>query len=869
MNVISSWLQRRRLERELAEEMQEHLEEKVAQFQEEGYSEDQARSLARLQFGNMSLQREDSREVWGWPVLEQFWQDLQFGWRMLTKAPAFTLTAVSILALGIGLNTAMFSAVKAVLLSALPYPQPERIVELRQSAKDGHLMNVSTPDFRDWRTQSKTMASMATYGVDTATLSGSFPARRIRAAAVGVGFFDVLATQANIGRTFGTNEQQPGGPSTLVLSYELGASLFGTSAEALQKVVRLNGMDFTVIGILPPRFSFPDTAQLWVPGDLFPDDTARSAHNNRVIGRLKPGITLRQAQADMDLVAARLSKAYLDDKNYGIRVIPLLHFLTASIQPALWTLLGAVAMVLLIACVNLSNLQLARAANRRKEMSMRGALGAPRSRLIRQLLTENLSLAGLGGIAGLALAAAAVRFIRALAPHNIPRIENLQVDFGVLCFTGVLSILTGLAFGVLPSIQSSKADVNDALRQGAGKGEGVHQKRWSGALVVAQIALAVILLSGAALLLRSYWNLVHVNTGLDSSGVYVTGLTWPTPAIGTSVDGNHVRQAGREMLRRIRELPGVDSVAFVYGQPFDFAPDGAFEIEGRPLPADPHMYPDAEYRMISPAYFTTLKIPVLKGRDLADSDSLSGQQVAIVNQSFTRQFFPGADPLGQRIRFMGFDHQPKFMTIIGVIPDLRQVSMKEQPSPEVYADYFQHADVFTDITLVVRGPASLHSQLSKIVTALNHDTAVTFERLNDLISGSLARERLQTMLLILFAACALLLAVVGIYGLLSYTVTRRVSEIGVRMALGATSGRISGVILRHAGMLVALGLVIGLSGALLASRLLMSLLYEVQPADPFVLASVVGIFSITAFAASYLPARRASKINPLEALRTE
>lgn len=869
MNPVSRWLQKRRVEREMAAEIAEHLAEKVDQLRDEGHSEEEARALARRQFGNTTLQQEDSRAAWGWNTVEQFWQDTRFGWRVLAKTPAFTATAVIVLALGVGMNTAMFSAVKAVLLSALPYPEPERIVELRQTAKDGHTMSVSGPDFRDWRAQSQTMEYMATHGNNSVTLSGNFPARRVRMAAVGNGFFDVMGTNAAIGRTFSAGEQKPGGTPTLVFGYELAAAVFGAPANAIQKTVRLNGLVFTVIGVMPPKFNFPDNAQLWLPNDLFPDETGRSAHNNRVVGRLKPGVTVTQAQADMDVVAARLAKEYVDDRDEGIRVTSLFEFLIGGVRPALLTLFGAVTLVMLIACVNISNLQLARAAARRKEMGMRSALGAVRGRLIRQLLTESVLLAAAGGLLGLALAELAVRILRVATPANIPRIQNLGIDPGVLCFTAALSLLAGLLFGVLPSLDSSKTDVNDALKQGAGKGEGVRQKRWGQMLVVGQIALAIVLLSGAALLIKSYWKLAHVETGLASGSVYVTDLTWPASADGNSVDGAYVRKAGTQMLAQIGQLPGVRAVAFIHGLPFRGGPDGGFEIEGRPLPADPHRYPDAEYRTITPDYFKAFGVPVLRGRAFTSEDQRTARQVAIVNQSFVKEFFPAGEPLGKRIRFLGFDRKPQFMTIVGIVPDVRTSGLKHAATAEVYADYFQHADAAMNVALVVRGPASLQPKIERIVTSLNRSTAVNFESMDDLISGTIARERFQTALLTLFAGCALLLAVIGVYGLLSYAVAQRTSEMGVRMALGANSGSIARLVLGQGGVLVSAGVALGLVGSLIATRALKAMLYEVKTSDPSALVAVVAGFAAAAFIACYLPAHRASRIDPSEALRTE
>jgi len=870
MNPIARWMQKLRVERELADEMAEHLAEKIEQLHEEGHSEQEARLLARRQFGNVTLQREDSRAAWGWNAVEQFWQDTRFGLRVLAKTPGFTAIAVIVLALGIGMNTAMFSAVKAVLLSALPYPEPERIVELRQSAKDGHLMSVSHLDFLDWRAQSRTMESMAKYGEDGAvTLSGNFPTRNARMAAVGAGFFDVAATRAAIGRTFSSDEQKPGGTPALVLGYELATAVFGGAANAIQKAVRLNGLEFTVIGVMPPKFNFPNGAQVWLPNDFFPDDTARSAHNYGVVGRLKPGTTVGQAQADMDVIAARLAKQYADDKDQGIRVTSLFESLIGVVRPALLTLFGAVTLVLLIACVNISNLQLARAAARRKEMGMRSALGAARGRLIRQLLTENVLLAAAGGLLGLALAESAVRILRIAAPANIPRIQNLSVDTGVLCFTAALSLAAGLLFGVLPSLDSSRTDVNDALKQGARKGEDVRRKRWGQTLVAAEIALAIVLLSGAALLIKSYWKLAHVETGIASGGVYVAELTWPAAADGNSVDGAYVRQAATQTLVQIGELPGVQAAAFIRGLPFRGAPDGSFEIEGRPLPADPHMYPDADYRMITPGYWKAFGVPILKGRGFTEDDQRSAQQVAIVNQSFAKKFFPAGDAVGQRIRFMGFDRKPQFMTIVGIVPDMRASGLRRPATPEVYADYLQHADSAMNVALLVRGPEILQPRIERIVTLLNRDTAVHFESMEGLISGTIARDRFQTALLSVFAGCALLLAVVGIYGSLSYGVTQRTSEMGVRMALGANSRNIVQLVLGQGSAIVLTGIALGLLGSLVATRLLRAMLYEVKASDPSVLLVVVAGFTLAALAACYLPARRASQIDPAEALRTE
>lgn len=742
-------------------------------------------------------------------------------------------------------------------------------MELEQSTKDGHFIRVSMPDFRDWRAQTRTIQSLAVSGgTGEVTLTGDFSTRRALMANVGTGFFDVMSTHALIGRTFSVAEQKPGGPPTIVLSYELAAVVFGMPANALKKTVHLNGMAFTVIGVMLPKFDYPDGAQLWIPNDLFPDDSSRSAHNYAVLGRLKPGVMVGQAQADMNVVAARLAKEYADDKDRGIRVTSLYDSLTSGVRPALLVLWSAVTLVLLIACVNISNLQLARAAARRKEMGMRSALGAARGRLIQQLFTENVLLAAAGGALGLALAELAVKILRSSAPGDIPRLQNLGIDTGVLCFTAALALFAGFLFGLLPSINSSKTELNDALKQSAGKGSDLQHKRWGQALVVGEIALALVLLSGAALLIKSYWQLTHVDTGFASSGVYLTDVTWPVSADGNSVDGAFVRRVGSQILIQVGQLPGVQAAAFIKGLPFQFAPDGGFEIEGRPLSADPHLAPDADYRLITPDYFKVFGIPILRGRAFTPADSHSSQQVAIVDQSFVTQYFPAGDLLGKRIRFFGFDRKPQFLTIVGVVPDVR-ASLNRPSEPEVYAEYFQHADTRMDANLVIRGAASQQSTIEQIVTSLNHLTAVKFENMDRVISGTVARERFETTLLAVFAACALLLAVVGVYGLLSYAVTRRTSELGVRMALGANSGNIVRLVLGQGGVLVLTGVALGLIGSLIATRALQAMLYKVKTNDPSALLAVVGGFAVAALVACYLPARRASQIDPSAALRAE
>lgn len=572
----------------------------------------------------------------------------------------------------------------------------------------------------------------------------------------------------------------------------------------------------------------------------------------------------------MNVIAVRLGKQYADDRGEGIRVVSLYEDIVGAVRPALLVLLAAVGLVLLIACVNISNLQMSRATARVKELTLRNALGASRGRLVRQLLTESVLLALAGGAAGFLLAVVGTALLRQATPASIPRIENMRVDFGVLLFTTALSIAAGVLFGVLPAIFCSRANAAEAIKQRSAKSTAAPQlKRWGNGLVVGQIALSMLLLAGAALLIKSYWKLSHVDTGLKSSGVITADLTWPT-SDGNTVNGDKVKRRSYELLEGIRRLPGVEAAALVLRLPVrSGGPNGSFEIAGRPLPPDPHQYPHAHYRAATAGYFKAFGLPVLKGRAFDVRDDRAQQQVAVVNKAFVRKFFPHEDPIGQRIRFLGFDLKPQFMTIIGIVPDVHAMGLNKPVTAEVFADYMQHTAFWLRVTLVVRGPVGDEPAIRSLIASIDPDTPVSFQSMNSIISGSISRQRFQTFLLSLFAGMALLLSAIGIYGLLSYTVTRRTSELGIRMALGADRGDVLTLVLREGGALVVAGLVLGLIAALLLTRTISSLLFGVGTSDPASFAAVVLVFGAVAMLGCYLPARRASKIDPNVALRYE
>ena len=798
-------------------------------------------------------------------------QDLRHAFRTLLKTPGFLVVAILTLALGIGANTAMFSVVKAVLLARLPYPNPERTVQLWETAEQGRHMHVSGPNFRDWREQSRAFDAMATTASDEVVITGDFSARKVRFDLVSRDFFRAVGVAPLRGRSFVDAEHKPGGALAAVLSYDLWQSAFGGDPQAVGKIVRANGMALTVVGIMPTGFDFPQRAQLWVPSEFFPDESTRSAHNYEVVGRLKPGVSIEAAQADMNTIAGRLSKQYIDDKDRGIRVVPLYDEITGPMRPALLILLGAVGLVLLIACVNIANLQMVRASSRIKELALRAALGARRGRIIRQLLTESLLVSIGGGAAGVVIAFWATELLRSRIPANIPRIENIRIDGEILAFTLALAVVCGLLFGILPALSASQTDVSEALKEGSGKNTMTGaRRRLGGALVIGEIAMATVLMAGAALLIESFWKLSNVDPGFQSNHIVTAPVTWP---MSEAEDPNAKRVAAmnRLLLERVRAIPGAESAAITNTLPIQSGgPDGSFEIEGRALPSNPHDFPDAWYRTVSTGYFETMKVPLFRGRAFSREDEReSAPQVAVVNQAFVREFFPNQDALGQRIRFFGFDEKPQFLQIVGIVHDTRSLGLGRAPNSEVFANSFQHAVGSREVTLVVRGPAAIASSVRRAIQSIDRNVPLEFQSMDDVIAESIARQRFQTALLALFATLALVLSAIGIYGVLSYTVDRRTAELGIRMALGADRLRILSMVLREGALMIGLGLASGVGGALLLTRTLTAFLYGVKPTNLTAYAAIAVLLCLTGFAACLVPARRASNTDPMVALRYE
>jgi predicted permease len=807
--------------------------------------------------------------------------DFKFALRSLWKNPGFTLLAVTVMALGIGANTAVFSVVNAVLLKPLAFHEPDRIVTLSSFWKEsggrgfGDFLFrgfVSAPDYHDWHDQSTAFSAMAYYQSGDASLGLGGAAEYVHVAAVTAEFLRVFAVEPAIGRFFSTEEVKPGSAGALVVSASFWQSHFGSNPGVLGQTVRMFGKDLTIVGVLPTGFHFPDKTEVWIPANtIFGETTSRGGHNYLVVGRLKPGVSLEQAQAQMDTIGARLEKQYPGtDRDQGVAVTRLRDNMVRDVRLTLWLLLGTVALVLLIACANVANLLLAKATVRTREIAIRSAVGASRSRIVRQLATESLLMALAAGAAGLVLAAWGADALVALAPADVPRLTDTHIDTGVLAFTFCTSVLASLLFGLAPALQLSRTDLIEALKQGASRAvAGGTAGRMRGALVVGEIALAVILLAGAGLLMRSFAALHDVALGFRPEKVLVMETSVPA-----SEDIESVRRAARfykTLFANVVVLPGVSAVGATRILPGHIGSDGDYFIDRLPGPGEAsNNNPQAVFSVVAPGTFSTLRIPIERGRDFSDADQYDAPFAAIINEALARKSFAGQDPIGRTI-YCGLDSD-KPMKIVGVVGDVRQYGPATAPRPEIYMPNEQHPHTATSLDVLVRTggePGALTETLRRKVRALSPDVPVKFTTMEASLAENTAAPRFRTLLLGIFAALAVILAMAGVYGVMAYTVGQRSGEIGLRMALGADTADVLRLVLRQGLALAAVGLVIGLAGAFAASRLLTSMLFEVKANDPLTYAGVAVLLGLVTLAASYIPARRAAKVDPLVALRQE
>jgi putative ABC transport system permease protein len=772
-------------------------------------------------------------------------QDLRFAIRVLLRSPGFTAVAILTLALGIGLNTALFSVVNAVLLASLPYPQSNALADISETHKNHSGIRVSTPNFRDWRASNHSFSHMAAYAQEPVNIAGGDIPVRTPLTEVSSDFFPAMGVSPVLGRTF-TTEKQP----LAVISHGLWQRTFGGNANVIGKPVRIEGQEFTIAGVMPPGFDFPNSNDVWISSELVPDTSSRSGHNNRVIGRLKQGVTLAQAQADLDAVALHVRQQDQSDRDAGCKLTDLHDSLSGRVQTPFLVLLGAVGFVLLIACVNVANLQLAKSATRQLEISVRVSLGASRYRIIRQLLTENVVLAFLGAALGLAFAYWATGLLRIFVPVDIPRIAAIRIDGAVLLFTLFVAVITGIAFGLLPALSASKTDLRSGMAQRGGHAGGV--------LVSAEIALATVLLIGAGLLLQSFWRLSQVDPGFQTKRIYTADISW-------AVDHSQLPTVYSRLFEKLHAIPGVEAAGAISALPIkDSGANGEFAIEGRPAGVRVN---DSYYRIATSDYFRALRIPLSRGRFFDAHDTAASPQVAMVNASFARTFFPGEDALGKRIRYFGFDESPQWLVIIGIVADSHDFGLSAAAQPICFVQFLQHPDRLMTGQLVVR--AASPSGIAEAIQSIDKDIPVTLRSFDDVLSTSLSRPRFQSQLLLIFASVALLLAAIGIYGVLSYAVRRRTRELGIRMALGALPAQVLRGVLREALVFALVGLTIGAAASIALTRTLASFLYGITSTDPLTFVFVALTLTIVSMVAGYLPARRATMIDPVVALRYE
>jgi len=804
--------------------------------------------------------------------------DLKYALRMLIKTPGFTVIAVLTLALGIGANSAIFSVVDTVLLQPLPFPHSDQLVMIwGTSRKELSARETgSFPDLNDFHAQSQSFIAMAAYSGAGTVLSGAGEAQELSGVAVDGDFFETIGVAPMLGRGFTADEAKVGAPNVVVLSHGLWKRAFASNPAIVGQQVAMASRSYTVLGVMPAGWKFPveaEVSEFVMPlGPLMPTAVPqRGSHFLRLMGRLKPGVSVAQADGEMKAIAAHLEQQFPDtNTDRGVAVVPMLQDIVGNVRPALLVLLGAVALVLLIACANVANLLLARAAARAREIGIRTALGASRSSIVRQLLVESLLLALLGGACGLLLAWWSVDLLATLGPRNVPRLSEIHINVGVASFTFAIAILSTLIFGLVPALQTSRANLTDALQQGAkGSTGGLHGTRVRAVLVVSQVSLSLLLLAGAGLLIRSFFNLQATNVGFDPTRLLVLDEALPR---ATYSEEQKQRAFYQQLFPKLNALPGFESAGGVNPAPFSGNDHGSsFRMDDTPDPGLGN-HPDASHVIVTPGYFHTMRIPLRSGRNFAERDNENAAHVAMVNETFVRRFLPKQDPIGQHILLDDENGGVDALEIIGVVGDAKQNEIGAPTPPEMYQPFAQSPS--RRLWLVFRTATDNLSGVQSTVRRVVHEQDPNvyvgeIEPMQLMIGKTLAQPRFNMVLLGVFASAAMALAAIGIYGVIACSVTQRTREIGIRMALGAQRTQMLQMILRQSLSVVAIGLTIGLLAAFAGTRLLASLLYGVGANDIFTYASVVLLLGGAALLASYIPARRAMRVDPMVALRYE
>jgi putative ABC transport system permease protein len=897
-------LWRRRQDEDLNEEVETHLRMAIDDRIARGETPVQATRNARRELGNIQLVHEVTRDTWGWKPIEQLAQDVRYACRMFRRTPGFAIVCLATLALGIGTNTVMFSVVNTLLLRPLPYPDSQQLLLVQ--TVDGvrrRPWGTSPPDFYSYRTEARALEHLDAFYFRPFNLTGSRDPERIPTLIVSAGFFGALRTPPIVGRGFVPDDERWGSHRVVVLTDGLWKRRFGADPAILGQIITLNSEPYAVVGILPPKFSFIglDT-QLFVPMSFAPGDNLDS-HSNyflSMIGRLKPGVTLVEASTDMNRLCDAIIAAHPENKGTVIDVTSLREALVKDVRQAVLVLLGAVGFVLLISCANLANLLLARAGTRRREIAVRVAIGASRTRLLRQFLTESLLLAILGGALGLGLAFLSIDTLNALSQRVLPRAEDIQVDTSVLLYTFAVATLTGILFGLAPAMHGTAVDLHQGLNDGGHTGESGSRHRLRAGLVIAEVALSLLLLVGAGLMVKSMYRLLNIDPGFDAQGVMTMQINLPAQRyVDQELERRfsplaYVRSTRffADTLARVGSVPGVRAAGAINGLPL------MGEIWGknvtfydRPLPGHIRDLPPIQYRVVAGDYFRALGIQIRSGRAFTEKDTAQAPKVAIVNRELVRRYWNDQDPLGKVIsvnpplrlipapalaearRAGTLPPEPDTMTVVGVAADALYGALASPPLPLVYAPFAQASEGTTNMFLAVRtddAPLALVSPIREQIRQIDPDLPIaSIQSMDARVSASVTQPRMQMIVLGSFATLAVILAAIGIYGVMSYAVTQRTREIGIRMALGAARREVLLLIVRQGLTMVAAGVGLGVAGAVLTTRVLRTLLFGVSATDPSVFLAIVMVLSATASLAVYIPARRATKIDPLVTLRYE
>ncbi len=868
---------RRNLDKDLEAEVRAHLEMLTEENIRRGMSLEEARCAARREFGGVEQAKEIYRDQRGLPLLESLLQDIRYGLRMLAKSPGFTFVVVLTLALGIGANTAIFSVTEAVLLRSLPFPHPESLVMVWENVHLPHYQNdQNTPapgNFADWKNRNAVFSGMAAIDYRSWNLTGTGEPVRIVGDAFSADIFSVLQTYPILGRAFTAEEDRPGAAHVALLSYGLWADRFAADPNIIGRTIRLDEESYTVTGVMPQGFRFPDPDdQLYVPLALTEQQLANhSSHFLRVIGRLKPGVTRPQAQSQLEIIAQHLTDQYPDaNTGVGVRLISLQDQRAGNMRGPLFLLSVVAGLLLLMVCANVANLLLAHASVRGREMGIRAALGASRARVLRQLLSESLLLAFLGGAIGLAFAFWGINVLRGYAPAE-QNLTEVHLNVIVGSFNFVVALLAGLIFGLIPAFHSSRRDVVAVLQEGGRESASSGRVRTRGLLVVAEMALGVIVLIGAGLLLRSFVRLEQIPLGFQPDNVLTLRVILRGPRYAALSERTSFYQ---QAFQRIQALPGVRSVGAISFLPLTLqGRTTGITVEGQPPPALGQL-PFGDFRSVSPGYFTTMGIPLLRGRDFSWDDAPQSSLAVIVSQTMARNFWPTGDAVGKRIKLGRTEENVPWITIAGIVADVRQVELIGQPRPAMYFPVSQEAgtgDTLRDWVIRASGdPTAVASGVRTAVWAIDPTLSVSrIQTMEHVRSSYLGPQQFSLFLVGLFGVLALILAAVGIYGVAAYSVAQRRQEIGIRMALGAQPGDVLGLIVGQGAKLALLGLAVGIILALALTRLVASLLYGIAAHDALTFTSVAFLLLLVAVAASYIPARRAMRVDPIVALRYE